>query len=258
MSQTPAQREAQKTAQKKQTEVLEEEYRFKEYDSEIAGRLFSYLKPYTWWVVAAAIIMASTALVNLSRPWIVSQVLDKGIAGGDAPYLGRMVIVYLGLNAFNALAVMGRINIMAWVGGTVIRTMRNQIFEKYQDLSMDFFSEHEVGRLMSRLTTDVNRVQELVTWSVIFLINDIINLVGTIVIMFTMNARLSLISFAVLPIMIVATEIWRRKARDAFRWARRANSIVSADLQENINGVRVVQSFSREEHNYDHFANVLN
>ena len=254
----PAQKPAQEPVQKKQTEVLEEEYRYKEYDSEIAGRLFSYLKPYAWWVVAAAVIMASTALVNLSRPWIVSQVLDNGIAARNAPYLGRMVIIYLGLNAFNALAVMGRINIMAWVGSSVIRTMRNQIFEKYQELSMDFFSEHEVGRLMSRMTTDVNRVQELVTWSVIFLINDIINLVGTIVIMFSMNARLSLISFAVLPIMVVATEIWRRKARDAYRWARRANSLVSADLQENINGVRVVQSFSREAHNYDRFANGLN
>ena len=80
----PAQKPAQEPVQKKQTEVLEEEYRYKEYDSEIAGRLFSYLKPYAWWVVAAAVIMASTALVNLSRPWIVSQVLDNGIAARNA------------------------------------------------------------------------------------------------------------------------------------------------------------------------------
>ncbi|MBN1641558.1 MAG: ABC transporter ATP-binding protein [Anaerolineae bacterium] len=202
--------------------------------------------------------MAITALVNLSRPWIVSQIIDVGIAERNPGYLLRMVVVFAGLNAFNALAVIGRINLMTWVGNTVIRTMRNQIFEKFQVLSMDFFSEHEVGRLMSRMTTDVNRVQEMVTWSVIFLINDAINLVGTIAIMFSMNARLSLVSFAVLPVMIVATEIWRRKAREIYRWARRANAKVNADLQENINGVRVVQSFSREAFNYRRFADVLN
>jgi ATP-binding cassette subfamily B multidrug efflux pump len=243
---------------KKQTQVLEEEYRYKEYDAEIAGRLFSYLKPYAWWVVAAAAVMAATALINLSRPWIISQIIDVGIAEGNPGYLGQMVLVYAGLNAFSALAVMGRINIMAWVGTSVIRKMRNQIFEKFQALSLDFFSEHEVGRLMSRMTTDVNRVQELVTWSVIFLINDLINLVGTIVIMFSMNARLSLVSFSVLPVMVVATEMWRRRARDAYREARRANARVNADLQENINGVRVVQSFSREAHNYRRFSEGLN
>jgi ABC-type multidrug transport system fused ATPase/permease subunit len=181
-----------------------------------------------------------------------------GIGEGNPGYLMRMVVVYVGLNAFSALAVIGRINMMAWVGSSVIRTMRNQIFEKFQALSLDFFSEHEVGRLMSRMTTDVNRVRELVTWSVIFLINDAINLVGTIVIMFSMNATLSLVSFAVLPVMIVATEIWRRKARQIYRWARRANAKVNADLQENINGVRVVQSFSREVFNYRRFSSELN
>jgi len=93
---------------------------------------------------------------------------------------------------------------------------------------------------------------------VIFLINDVINLVGTIVIMFSINARLSLVSFSVLPVMIVATEMWRRRARDAYREARRANTRVNADLQENINGVRVVQSFSREAYNYRRFSEELN
>jgi len=245
-------------APKKRTDVLEEEFRYKEYDAKIAGRLFSYLKPYTWWVVAAAAIMTAIALINLARPWLVSQIVDVGIAQGRPSYLFRMVVVYTGLQALSALAVTGRINIMAWVGSQVIRTLRNQIFAKYLSLSIDFFSEHEIGRLMSRMTTDVVRVRELVSWSVIFLINDIINLVGTIIIMFSMNAKLSLVSFAVLPIMVVATEIWRRRAREAYRWARRANAILTADLQENINGVRVVQSFSREEANYRRFADVLN
>jgi ATP-binding cassette subfamily B multidrug efflux pump len=245
-------------ATKRQTDVLEEEYRYKQYDAEITGRLLSYLKPYGLWVVLAAVIMTTTALVNLSRPWIISQILDVGITQAKPGYLMQMVIVYVGLNAFNALAVMGRINIMSWVGNLVIRTMRNQIFEKFQQLSIDFFGGHEVGRLMSRMTTDVNRVRELVTWSMIFLINDVINLVGTVIIMFSMDPKLSLVAYAVMPIMIVATEIWRRRARDAYRNARRANAFVNADLQENINGVRVVQSFSREEHNYRHFSQELN
>ena len=247
-----------KQAEKKQTQALEEDYRYKEYDAQITARLFSYLRPYAWLVVAAAAIMTSTSLINLARPWIISQIIDVGIGEHSTTYLFRMVVVYLGLNAFNALAMTGRINIMAWVGTSAIRTMRNQVFRKFQELSIDFFSEHEVGRLMSRMTTDINRVRELISWSVIFLISDAINLIGTVVIMFSMNARLSLISFAVIPVMAVATELWRRRARDAYRAARRANSIVNADLQENINGVRVVQSFSRQESNYRRFADVFN
>jgi ATP-binding cassette subfamily B multidrug efflux pump len=243
---------------KRSTEHLEEEYRYKEYDAQIMGRLLSYLRPHVWLVVGAAMIMAATALVNLAGPWIVSQIIDVGITQKNPAYLFRMVIVYLGLSAFNALAITGRVNLMGWVGTTVIRQMRSQIFRKYQELSIDFYSEHEIGRLMSRMTTDVDRLENMVTWSVIFWISDLINLVGTVAIMFSMNARLSLVSFAVLPVMAVATEIWRRRAREVYRWARRAIAKVNADLQENINGVRVVQSFSREETNYARFAQEYN
>lgn len=243
---------------KKQTEQLEEDYQYKEYDARIAGRLLSYLKPYTWQVIVSALLMASIALINLARPWITSQIVDVGLGEKRASYLYSMVFVYLGLNALSALSTTLRINIMNWVGMTVIKTLRGQLFAKFQELSMNFYSEHEVGRLMSRMTTDIDRVQDLITWSVIFVINDLINLIGTIIIMFTMNASLSLVSFAVIPLMVVATEVWRRRAREAYRWARRANAIATADLAENISGVRVVQSFRREDYNYDRFANERN
>jgi ATP-binding cassette subfamily B multidrug efflux pump len=244
--------------QKKITEQLEEEFQVKAYDARITGRLLGYLRPHTKLVVAAAAIMVATALTSLARPWIVSQIIDIGITEKNAPYLFRMVTVYLGLNALEALMMTARINLMIWVGTMVIRTLRNQIFGKFQELSMNFFGEHEVGRLMSRMTTDIDRVQELVTWSVVFLINDAVQLVGTIIIMFSMNAPLSLVSFAVLPLMMAATEVWRRRAREAYRWARRAIARVNADLQENISGVRVVQSFSREDINYQRFAGQIN
>jgi ATP-binding cassette subfamily B protein/subfamily B ATP-binding cassette protein MsbA len=144
------------------------------------------------------------------------------------------------------------------VGTRVITTLRNDAFVRLQELSLDFHSDHEVGRLMSRLTTDIDRLRKMVSWSVIFLVNDFIVLIGTIAIMFQMNARLSLVSFGVIPIMAVATILWRKRAREAYRLARRALSMVNADLAENINGVRVVQSFARERFNYDHFAHELN
>jgi ATP-binding cassette subfamily B multidrug efflux pump len=243
---------------KTQTQVLEEDFAGKAYDARTVGRLWAYLRPHGWLIAAAALVMASTSLVALARPYIVSQIIDEGIGKGRPDYLLRMVIVYLGLNAYNALAVAGRINLMVSVGTQAIIELRNHLFEKFQALSMDFYSEHEVGRLMSRMTTDIDRLRDLVTWSVIFLINDVFILGGTIAIMFSMNARLSLVSFAVLPIMAIATELWRKRAREAYRRARRALALVNADLQENINGVRVVQSFSREETNYRHFADELN
>ena len=239
-------------------DTLEEDFRGKAYDSRIIGRLLAYMRPHAGYIAAAAIIMSTTSLVALARPWIISQILDVGIVEGRPEYLFRMVIVYLGLNAYNALAVSGRINIMTWVGAKVILDLGNQLFEKLQTLSLDFHSEHEVGRLMSRLTTDIDRLRNMVSWSVIFLINDFVILGGTIVIMFGMNARLSSIAFAVIPIMIVATILWRKRARDAYRLARRALAMVNADLQENISGVRVVQSFAREAFNYRRFADEYN
>ncbi|MFL7809069.1 MAG: ABC transporter ATP-binding protein, partial [Anaerolineae bacterium] len=235
-----------------------EDFQGKAYDGRIVSRLLVYIRPYWWLVLAAAVIMASTSLVALGRPWIISKIVDDGIAQSRLDYVFRMVIVYLGLNAYNALAVAGRINIMAWVGTRVITTLRNDAFVRLQELSLDFHSDHEVGRLMSRLTTDINRLRDMVSWSVIFLINDFLILIGTIAIMFQMNARLSLISFAVIPIMTVATIIWRKRAREAYRLARRALAMVNADLAENINGVRVVQSFAREKFNYNRFAHELN
>jgi ATP-binding cassette subfamily B multidrug efflux pump len=239
-------------------DTLDEDFSGKVYDARITGRLLAYLRPYMGRVLAAGVIMATTSLVALARPWIISQIVDVGIGQARPDYLFRMVIVYLGLNAYNALAVSGRINLMAWVGTKVIVQLGNDLFEKLQTLSLDFYSEHEVGRLMSRLTTDVDRLRDLVSWSVIFLVNDFVILGGTIAIMFGMNARLSLISYAVIPPMIVATVLWRKRARDAYRVARRALAMVNADLAENINGVRVVQSFARETFNYDRFANRLN
>ena len=105
---------------KRPVDTLEEDFRGKAYDSRIIGRLLAYLRPYAGYVAAAAAIMATTSLVALARPWIISQILDKGIGEEQPEYLLRMVIVYLGLNAYNALAVSGRINLMARVGAKVI------------------------------------------------------------------------------------------------------------------------------------------
>ena len=113
--------------QKRTTEQLEEEFQVKAYDARITGRLLGYLRPHTGLVAAAAAIMVATALTSLARPWIVSQIIDVGITQKNAPYLFHMVIVYLGLNALEALAMAGRINLMTWVGTTVIRTLRNQL-----------------------------------------------------------------------------------------------------------------------------------
>lgn len=243
---------------RKQTELLEEDYQYKEYDATIMKRLLAYLSPYAGQVVLSILIMTTIALIELSRPWIFSQVVDVGIGQRRPDYLFNMIFIYLGMSALSALSTTARIMIMNWVGNRIIQKMRNQIFEKFQELAMDFFSEHEIGRLMSRMTTDVDRVQDLMTWTVVFFINDLISLIGTMAIMFSMNTRLSLVAFAALPPMFIATELWRRRAREAYRQARKANAIVSADLQENISGVRVVQSFTRQDYNYQRFADKLN
>ncbi len=147
---------------------------------------------------------------------------------------------------------------MAVTGQSIIYDLRRELFEHLQALSLGFFSRYAVGRLISRVMNDVGVLRELITWAVVAVVRDFFDLFGTLVAMFILNWQLTLLSLIVLPLMFVATEIFRRKARENYRNVRSAVGWVNAVLNENIVGVRVVQSFSREDYNYEVFAREVN
>lgn len=239
-------------------EFLEEDYIGRAFDPRIVRRILRYVLPYKWRVSLAGVAIVLASLGITIRPYIIGQAIDQGIVEGDIVYLGRMVGLFLGLVMLTQVLAYARIYVMFWAGQNILYDLRLDLFKKLQTLSLTFFSGYKVGQLMSRLTNDVERLQELVTWATLAVVADLVNLVSIVFIMVKMNARLSLLAFVVLPIMALATGLWRVRARDAYRWARRAIARVNSDLNESISGVRVVQSFSREERNYRRFASEIN
>src|SRR5207253_7188021 len=146
-----------------------------------------------------------------------------------------------------------RVRLMSVTGQNIIYDMRAQIFGHLQALSLGFSSRYAVGRLVSRMVNDVTVLRDMIVWAIIAVARDLFDLVGISLAMLTLNWQLSLLAFAVLPLMIIATEVFRRRARESYRRLRAAIGWVNAVLNENIVGVRVVQSFSREDHNYQVF-----
>lgn len=230
----------------------------KAYDPHIARRLWSYVAPYRWRLLAALLCMMVAMTGYVAGPYLIKLALDEGLARGDAARLGQAVGLYgLAAVAFWTGTYL-RIRIMAATGQSIIYDLRRRLFDHLQALSLGFYSRYAVGRLVSRLVNDVSTIREFIVWAIIAVARDFFDLIGITVAMFALNWRLSLLSFLVLPLMAVATELFRRRARESYRRVRSAVGWVNAVLNENIVGVRVVQSFSREDLNRQIFAEKVN
>jgi ATP-binding cassette subfamily B protein/subfamily B ATP-binding cassette protein MsbA len=151
-----------------------------------------------------------------------------------------------------------RVNIMGRAGQGVIWRMRDQLFAHLQTMTLGFYSQAEVGRLISRVMSDVGVMREMITWAIVAVSRDVLMLGGIILVMISMNARLALLTFIVLPIMFTIAQVWRVRARESYRRVRAGIGAINAELQESIAGVRVVQSFAREELNYHRFSEEIN
>ncbi|MFB0547228.1 MAG: ABC transporter ATP-binding protein, partial [Anaerolineae bacterium] len=228
----------------------------KPYDARIMKRLLTYVRPYRLQVAAALALMSLVALSSLAGPYLIKTAIDEGIVGRNLALLGWAVLLYVAASLVQWVARFGQIYIMAWVGQSIIYTVRTQLFEHLQRLSLSFYEGQEIGKLMSRLTSDTGVLQELISWAIVAVASDILTLGGIVAVMVSMNARLSFLSLLVLPIMGAATTLWRTRARQSYRKVRAAIAQVNASLQENIAGVRVVQSFSREDLNMQRFVEV--
>jgi len=230
----------------------------KAYDARVARRLLAYLAPQRRAISIAMALMVVGTLADLAGPYLIKVAIDNGVTQSDSNALWLATLGYLLVNGTWWFVTRTRIRTMAVAGQSIIFTLRTQLFEHLQQLGLGFFSRHAVGRLISRVVNDVGVMRELITWALVAVARDMLHLAGLVVAMLLLDWRLSLLTFLVLPLMGIATAIWRARARDAYRWTRRSQSRVTGTLSEDIAGVRVVQSFSREERNYHHFANEVN
>jgi ATP-binding cassette subfamily B multidrug efflux pump len=235
-----------------------EELYDKPFDPAVARRLLAFLAPYKWQMLFSAFLMLVAVSSSIAGPYLVKVAIDDGLTAGNPLALRNAVLIYLALAVIRWGFIYWRVNIMAHVGQSVIYDLRKILFEHLQRLSLSFYSHYSVGRVITRVINDVETLREFVTWAVLAVARDLFALVGIVVAMLALDVRLSLITFITIPLMVAATVMYRRTARFAYRRVRAAISWVNSVLAENINGIRVVQAFSRQAYNYGRFCDYTN
>lgn len=225
----------------------------KAYDGRLVRRLGRYLTPYKVSVLVAIVLMTVSSLLSVAGPAIIGFAIDDGIRAGSAEQLRLWTLVFLLTSVGEWLTNRTRIRIMAFVGTKVVADLRSDLFRHLHRLTLNFYSNYSVGRLMSRLIGDVGVLQDFMTWSITGLFRSVFILFGIVVAMLLLNWQLALVAFAVMPLMILLTNYWRKRVRQAYRATRQRLSLINGYLNESISGIRVTKSFSREERNFEHF-----
>ncbi|MBN1487727.1 MAG: ABC transporter ATP-binding protein [Anaerolineae bacterium] len=219
-------------------------------------RLFVYLKPYTGLLLVAGLMVILNSVFELAGPYLTGLAVDKFIAKQDSQGLNRTMLlllgVYLGSWATRAVQVRATIKL----GQNVLYAMRNEIFHHLQSLSLHFFDRSEAGDLMSRLTNDTDAINSTLNMGLAQFVGNIVFFVGVLVALLLLNWQLALITMSVLPFMFFSTFFFSKRVRTASRASREKLGAVSAELEENIAGVRVVQAFGREQETIQEFREV--
>jgi ATP-binding cassette subfamily B protein len=225
----------------------EEEALGKAYDARLMRRLLSYLRPHVWLVALAILVLLLAAGMGIVGPWITQLVIDEAIPSGDTGYLGLLAIAFLASVGFLFVLEYAQALLTTWLGQSVMYDLRREIFEKLQRVDLRFYDKNPIGRLMTRITNDVETLNELFSSGVVTVFGDVFTLVFIVGAMLSMNWRLALVTFSVLPLVFVTAFLFRSKIRKAYRDIRVRLARVNAYIHERITGVRVVQLFNREE-----------
>lgn len=225
----------------------------KAYDGQLVRRLAAYLRPYWGRTLAAVILMTVSSIFAVSLPWIIGQAIDLGIRAESFSALRIWVAAFVVAALLEWTTNRARILLMAYVGTKIVADMRSDLFRHLHTLSIDFHNNYSVGRLMSRLISDVGVLQDFVTWSITGLARSAFMLLGITVAMLLLNWRLALVTFTVVPLMVILTNYWRKRVRPAYRATRSRLSLINGYLNESISGIRVTQAYSREDLNFKHF-----
>lgn len=254
----------------------EDEALGKAYDARLVRRLMEQTRPYKGQLIAAIIFMAISALLSVAIPWIIGRAIDYGIRAGEPDLIQEWSVGFLQLlfgegagSPFDILrfwtvvlilAALGewltnrtRIALMAYVGTRIVADLRSKLFRHLHTLSLNFYNNYSVGRLMSRLISDVGVLQDFVSWSLTGLARAAFTLLGIVTAMLVLNWQLALVTFAVLPLMIALTNYWRVRVREAYRATRQRLSLINGYLNESFSGIRETKSFTRETYNFNHF-----
>jgi ATP-binding cassette subfamily B protein len=247
----------------------EEEILGKAYDSRLMKRLLGYLRPYKWQVAVALVAIILKAGADVLGPFLTKTAIDKYLAHASKhtlldrvlssqPLVGiaQLGAAYLTLLLISFGLEYTQTYLMLWTGQKVMFDFRSQIFRHLQRMHIGFYDKNPVGRLVTRVTSDVDALNEMFTSGVVAIFEDVFVLAGIIVIMLGMSWWLALITFSVLPLIFWATMVFRKSVRDSYRRIRTAIARINAYLQEHVSGMVVLQLFNRERRAYNKFDRV--
>ncbi len=234
----------------------DEEPHGKAYDHRLMRRLLGYLRPYRGEVAAAIGVVLLDALVGLAGPYLTKQAIDHGIRHRNLQFLNEMAAVYLSVLVVGFGLGYLHYQIMQRVGQRIMMDLRLQLFAHLQRLPLAYYDKNPIGRVMTRVTNDVDVLNELFTAGVVAVFGDLFMLIGIVIAMANLNFELMAVAFSTLPLILIVTLTFRSRVRKSFRDIRTRLARLNAFLNENLGGMGTVQQLNREERNYGEFRSI--
>ena len=235
-----------------------DEFQEQDFTAQLNGkvmlRILEQVKPYWHWVVGFVVMIAGTSIMDSYFTYLSKRIIDEGIAVGNVPHLLQLLKMYGGMALLQAVTVFAFIYLAGVLGERVQYDMRRKAFNHLQELSFSYFDRTPVGWIMSRVTSDSERIAQLVTWGIVDSTWAMLNIVTSMVFMAIINWRLALVVAVILPIMGVITFYFKKRILTEYRQMRKLNSIITGAYNENISGVRVVKALVREKQNLNEFG----
>jgi len=217
-------------------------------------RLLSYLRAYWRWVVVSIVCLLFLTILNLLPPLFQREIIDEVVGNRLLDRLPMLILGLVGVYALTRLLNFGEQYLRHVLGERFILDFRVLLYDYLQRLSISFFEDQQTGEIMSRITNDVNALEDFVTHSVGFLIVDLLRLVGTAIILLVLDWQLALLTLLPVPVLAVAMRLFNTRVRPIYRQIRDRLGDINAELQDNISGIRVIQAFGQERHELDRFT----
>jgi ATP-binding cassette subfamily B multidrug efflux pump len=234
----------------------EEEKLGKAYDAQLMRRMLKYLRPYRWHVVLGIVLSVTVSAMEAVRPYFVKIAVDTNIAQKDAHGLMMTTAAFLVVLLVRGFIQYANTYLTQWIGQRTIFDLRMQVFTHLQKLGLSFYDRNPIGRLITRVTNDVEVLNEMFSSGIVLVFSDVFTIIGILWFMFSMNWKLALISLSVLPFLFYGTFLFRRKAREAYREVRLQIARINAFMQEHITGMTVDQIFGREARSASTFREI--
>lgn len=231
----------------------EDEILGKAYDAQLMRRFLQYVSPYKRQLTLSIALLLGTSLVDLAGPLIVATAIDRYVDTRNADGLLGLVVLYLLILLVGFVFRYLQTFITGVLGQNIMYDLRTQMFRHTQRLSLSFYDRNPVGRLVTRLTNDVDSLNELITSGIVAIVGDSFTLIGIAVLLLYLNWQLALLTFMVLPLLVYATLRIQVQMRAAFRATRMRLARINAFIAENVSGMQVVQLFNREGRNFENF-----